>query len=374
MDDAKFDFSIVFQKVDEHRLHYALDFHHPEYISQGDGGFDTLEVRINQEALQELLRFKNSEDQEVALNFDESLLAYEFNLPQMLPKEESIRQTVKNQQEVIQAQATISLQVFIVQLLLNQSLGKFLSMANFMQILAFMTLINLKIPPTTTALLINIRNIVTFDISLVGQLFDRDYHEHLLEWMFQGELGKDVLMSPEFEAAEMDTEYSLKALFTNIIILLLFLFSRALYYGMTKLNLPCLVARRKQITQDKLETTSSQLILYLVETSLDIITTCSIELILKDTSAKRHFAALFSYYLSLFLMLCVFFLIAWPVRFVKNNYVKIGNPEAFKEFHRRYDSLWDGQRIFLSNSLIPLFTTAFMLRRLAYGLLLTTYP
>lgn len=65
-----------------------------------------------------------------------------------------------------------------------------------MQILAFLTLIDLKIPPTTNDLLINIRNIVTFDISLVGKLFERNYFEYFLDEFFMDDLKKDIKLSP----------------------------------------------------------------------------------------------------------------------------------------------------------------------------------
>lgn len=54
--------------------------------------------------------------------------------------------------------------------------------------------------------------------------------------MFQEDLYKDTKLSPEFMMAEMDTQYSLKDLFINIGLLLLFLMTKLVFYCLTKIN------------------------------------------------------------------------------------------------------------------------------------------
>lgn len=244
-------------------------------------------------------------------------------------------------------------------------------MANIMQVITFMSLIYMKIPEHTSELLEMIRKVVTFDQSVIFDLYGEDALDDTLELVYPEIIEKDVAISPKFKLEDMDTQYSLKALIVNIITLIFFLIVKTYNYLMYKLNLACL-RKKRQAYKISYQQTSSQLMLVLVETCLDISIACSIELIVKDTSAKETVFAYISYYFSMLLLILTVLWVIFAWQLLLKNKIKINYPGWYPEFHRRYDSIWSEQRLNL-NGFFPVFQIPFVLRRLAYGIILTTF-
>ena len=87
----------------------------------------------------------------------------------------------------------------------------------------------------------------------------------------------------------------------------------------------------------------------MVETSLDIAVTCSIEIIIKDIGAKESVTAILSYYTSFFLLASLVYFIIYVIKLLYKHAQDLKhithNQFDHKEnenFHLEVDDIWEG--------------------------------
>lgn len=179
-------------------------------------------------------------------------------------------------------QGKMQIGVFFIYMFSNRALGYFLSMANILQVITFLTLIFVKIPESMSSLFMEMRHIVTFDLDVIFSLFGDNTLDDLLRYVVPELIDKDIKANLKFILEGVETQYSLLGLRANLFGVIILIIVKFYYCIMIKLNLKCFKKRIKKY-KSHIEVTFSQLSLVFVETCLDMAIVCSIELIIKDT-------------------------------------------------------------------------------------------
>ena len=96
-------------------------------------------------------------------------------------------------------------------------MGYFWNMANTLQVITFMTLINMKIPVSTSDVFLTNRNIVTFDI------IPENLRETIIKSFAPQLLQNQIALSSKFEMEDFGNQFIMVEMFSNLLFLILYI-------------------------------------------------------------------------------------------------------------------------------------------------------